>query len=60
MPQVFCNSLIKENIEERWISSSGISGHAKLQYKKQVEESQPADIFLFNTDDAGLDKRIGF
>lgn len=52
--------LIKENIEERWICSSGISGHAKLQYQKQVEEIQPDDIFLFNTDNAGLDEGIGF
>lgn len=52
--------LIKENIEERWLSSSGIFGHSKLQYQKQVEEIQPADIFFFNTDDAGLDERIGF
>lgn len=52
--------LIKDNIEERWLSSSGIAGHSELQYQKQLEEMQRADIFLFNTDDAGLDERIGF
>lgn len=52
--------LIKENIEERWLSNSGIAGHSKLQYQEQVEEIQPADIFLFNRDDAELDERIGF
>lgn len=52
--------LIKENIEERWLSNSGIAGHSKLQHQKQVEEIQPADIFLFNRDEAGLDERIGF
>lgn len=52
--------LIKENIEERWLSSSGIAGYSKLPYQKQVEEIRPSDIILFNTDDAGLDESIEF
>lgn len=54
------SAIIKENIEERWLSCSGIFRHSKLQYQKQVEEIQPANIFFFNADDAGLDERIGF
>ena len=52
--------LIRENIEERWVSSTGTARCSKVQCQKQVDKIQPAAVFSFNPDDAGLDERIGF
>ena len=52
--------LIRENTEERWVTSTGIARCSKVQCQKQVEEIQPTAIFSSKLDDAGLDERIGF
>lgn len=52
--------LIRENIEEKWVDSTGIARCSKVQCQDQVEEIQPAAIFSFNPDDAELDKRVWF
>lgn len=52
--------LIRDNIKERWVSSTGIARCSKVQCQKQLEEIQPTALFLFNASDVVLDERTGF
>lgn len=58
-PKCSATVLIRENIEERWVSSTGIARCSKVQCQKQVEEIQPTALFSFSANDVGLDEITG-